>query len=146
MSLQTMMQAIDEHLATVDFDASRIAFTNVTYAPVAGRPYLRASMVSLTDKALTLGADKATGIGGAGYTLQWDGVYQVDAVWPENAGADGCHQMQQRLLRLFYRGLTLVTTDGLQLHFHEPKPLPIQSDGAWIRGPVRCPWWSLENS
>lgn len=146
MSYQSMMLSIDTKLATIDFDSARIAFMNTTYVPKAGVPYLVATMTSLTSKAVTLGADQASGIGGSGYTSQWDGTYQVEAVWPENAGRDGIYQMQQKLLRLFYRGLTLVTSDSLLIYFDSSSPLPVRPDGAWARGPVSCPWWCQETT
>ena len=142
--MATISAAIDAQLATISFDPARIAFLNVVFQPVAGRPYLRASMPSLTRKALTMGADRLTGIGGAGATVQWDGVYEVDAVWPTNAGSDGCSQMEDTIMRLFPRGLTLNTTDGIFVHFDTPTPLPPRPDGDWYRGCVRCPWWALE--
>ena len=76
--------AIDAQLATIDFPAARIAFMNVTYQPQSDTSYLRASMVSRTRKSLTLGIDK-TLISHGGYMARWDGVYEVAAVWPENA-------------------------------------------------------------
>jgi Bacteriophage related domain of unknown function len=139
-----MMLTIDTRLVTVDFSTARIALSNVVFRPTAGVSYLQASMTSLVSKALTLGTDVS--IGGPGYMLRWDGVYQVEAVWPEDAGADGCYQMQQKLLRLFPRGLTLTTGDGLLIRFDTASLLPARADGAWWRGPVRCPWWCLEET
>jgi hypothetical protein len=100
----------------------------------------------MVSKPLTLGADRASGIGAAGYTSQWDGVLQVDAVWPEDAGDDGAYQMQGLLLRLFYRGLTLTTSDSLIVRFDTPTSLPLRPDNAWVRGPVKCPFWWLETT
>lgn len=142
---RTVMAAINTQIATVTFDSARIAFLNATYQPVAGRPYIKAQIASMVSKALTLGADRASGLGASGYMAQWDGVLEVTAVWPENAGDDGCYALQQRLLRLFYRGLTLTTSDGLIVRFDHPTSMPIRPDDAWVRGPVRCPFWWLEN-
>lgn len=141
------MAAVNTQLLTLSFDNSRIAVLNATYVPTAGKQYVKAQIASMVSKALTMGADRSSGIGASGYTSQWDGVLQVDAVWPENAGDDGCYAMQQKLLRLFFRGLTLVTSDGLNVHFDTPTALPIRPDpGGWVRGPVKCPFWWLENT
>ncbi len=144
MTQPSMMAALDARLATVDFPAARIAFTNVIYRPTSGISYLQATIEALISTPLTMGTDRA--VGGPGYTTRWDGTYHVEAVWPENAGADGCYQMQQLLLRLFPRGLTLTTSDGLLIRFINSSPLPAKPDGAWIRGPVRCQWWCLEET
>jgi hypothetical protein len=144
---RTLDEAIDAQLATIAFPVARIAFMNVTYQPQADTPYLRSSMASRTRKALTLGVDQSL-IPHGGYMARWDGVYQVDAVWPENAGQDGCGEMQSQILRLFPRGTTLVSSDGLNIVFEVPEPLPIRPDpgGGWVRGPVRCPWFCFEAS
>lgn len=147
MSLPAILAAIDEQLATVDFPADNIAFLNATYVPVAEVPYLRASMAAQKMTPLTLGADKSVAAGATGYTAQWSGIYNVDCVWPQDAGAGGCYNMQQTILNLFPRGLTLTTTDGVLVHFDTPSALVVRPDsGAWARGPVQCPWWALVTS
>lgn len=141
--LQTIMVAIDGQLATVNFDPNRVIFLNVVYAPKAGIPYLRASMPGLTRVATTMGTEQT--VGGPGNVSRWDGIYQVDAVWPVDAGSDGCAEMVGQILRLFPRGLTLITSDSLLVRFNTPTPVPIRQDGeAWLRGAVRCPWWCQE--
>lgn len=144
MSLSSIQAAIDARLATLGFDMARIAFLNVTFAPTSGVSYLRASMPVLRRKALTVGAEAAAG--GAGITYQWTGAYQVDAVWPADAGADGAAQMVDKILRLFPHGLTISTTDGLQISFNDGTPVPVRQDGAWFRGAASCPWWCFEHS
>lgn len=144
MSYAAICRAIDERLATVNFDPTRIAFLNVTYTPVSGSPYLVASMPVLKRPALTIGAEQL--IGGAGLIYQWRGTYQVDAVWPEDSGADGAAQMVDMLLRLFPQGLTVATVDGLTIAFFESTPVPVRPDGAWFRGAVSCPWWSFQHA
>lgn len=144
MSYASICRAIDEHLATIAFDTTRIAFLNVTYQPISGMPYLVASMPVLARKELTLGAESAAG--GAGVTYQWRGIYQVDAVWPEDSGADGAAQMVDKLLHLFPQGLTITTIDGLTIAFHESTPVPVRPDGAWFRGAASCPWWCFEHA
>lgn len=141
MTIRTIMAAIDERLLQVDFDPERIGTTNVTYRP-DGRPYLLATMAMISNQALTLGADKS--VGGAGYTDQWQGTYQVEICWPENTGSDGLYGLQAALLKHFARGLTLDTADGRHVRFDAPTILPTYLDGAWVRGAVRCPWWCLE--
>lgn len=142
---RTLDAAIDAQLGTLAFPAARIAFLNVTYQPQAGVPYLRASMVSRTRKALTLGVDQSLRANG-GYIARWDGVYEVAATWPEDAGTDGCAEMQSQILRLFPQGTTLISSDSLQIVFEAPIALPIVPDpgGGWVRGPVRCPWYCFE--
>ncbi len=142
---RTLEIAIEAQLATIPFPAARIAFLNVTYQPQADTPYLRAQMASLTRKALTLGVDKSL-VAHGGYMARWDGVYEVAAVWPEGAGSDGCAEMQSQILRLFPRGTTLESSDGLAIVFEVPEPMPIRPDGGggWVRGVVRCPWFCFE--
>lgn len=146
MSQRSVQSAIDTRLATISFDSSRIGYLNTTYEPQAGKSYLKAQLVSQMSKALTLGADRASGIGASGYTQQTDGVLEVAAVWPADAGVDGAYRMQDLILRLFFRGLTLITSDGLMVHFETPSALPARPDNAWLRAPVRCPFWWLETS
>ena len=144
MSLDTIQAAIDGQLATLTgFPLARIIFLNVTYSPEAGKPFLAASMPVLKRTGLTVGADQS--IMGAGYVARWDGSYQVDCVWPEDAGSDGASQMTVKILRLFPRGLTISTTDGLQIMFDTATPIPVRPDGAWYRGAARCPWWCFEH-
>lgn len=140
---RTIEIAIDTQLAAIKFPAARIAFLNVTYQPQAGTPYLKSQMVSQVRKALTLGVDKTLRADG-GYMARWDGVYEVAAVWPEGAGADGCAEMQTQILRLFPRGTTLESMDGLFVVFETPTPMIIRPDNGWVRGPVRCPWYCFE--
>ena len=144
-TIRAIVAAIDAQLGTIQFPASRIAFVNVAYSPQAGVPYLRSAMASQVRKALTLGTDAAV-MGAGGYIARWDGVYQVDAVWPEAAGADGCVEMQDQILRLFPRGTTLIGSTGIRIVFETPEPLPVRPDmgGGWLRGPVRCPWFCFE--
>lgn len=143
MTIQTIMIAIDAQLATVNFDSSRVIFLNVVYGPKAGIPYLRASMPALTRKAVTMGTEQA--VSGPGVVDRWDGIYQVDAVWPVNAGSDGCAEMVGQVLSLFPRGLTLTSSDNRLIRFDTATPVPIRQDGeAWLRGSIRCPWWCLE--
>jgi hypothetical protein len=143
--LRDIASAIDARLATISFPTDRIAFLNVTYQPTAGKPYLRATMVSQTRKPLTLGTDK-TILPHGGYIARWDGVYEVTATWPEDAGRDGCTEMQDQILRLFPRATTLIGSTGLHIVFEAPDPLPVVPDagGGWVRGPVRCPWFCFE--
>lgn len=140
---RTLDAAIDAQIATLAFPATRIAFLNVSYQPQAGTPYIRAQMVSRVRRAITLGVDKSL-LPRGGYLARWDGVLELAAVWPEGAGSDGCAEMQAQILRLFPRGTTLASSDGLQIVFETPEPLPIRPDSGWVRGPVRCPWFCFE--
>ncbi|MDE2096243.1 MAG: hypothetical protein KGL39_03290 [Patescibacteria group bacterium] len=146
MSIATILSAIHTQLATVTFPAAQIDFSNATFVPVAGVPYLRGSMAAQKFTALTLGTDRTVGVGNGGYMGRWDGLYHVDAVWPEDAGSDGCYSMQGQLLNLFPRGLTLITSDGVRVVFDAPTALPVRPDNAWVRGSCQFPWWALIQS
>ncbi len=142
---QSIQEAIDDFLATIAFPTARIAFSNVTFQPTAGVPYLSATMAAQTSTPLTLGADQSL-IAGGGYLSEWKGTYEVTAVWPEDAGRAGCAKMQGQILRLFKRGTTLTCSDGLHVVFEQSSALPIRPDNAWVRGPVQAPWYCFEAS
>lgn len=147
MSLSGIQAAIDARLATISFDASRVVFSNITFLPTAGKPYLNAEIEvnPRPGEGGTLGAAKS--VGGAGTIVRWDGMYMVEAVWPQDAGIDGANQMLDKVLALFPRGLTLTTGDTLPITiiFNDPIPTVAKDDGGgvWLRGHVTCPWFAF---
>jgi Bacteriophage related domain of unknown function len=143
LSQASIFAAIDVQLATLSFPAANIAFLNVTYKPQTNVPYVTSTMAALSRPAITLGRDKRIS-GGGGYMAEWKGIYAVTAVWPEDGGIDGCSQMMDNILSLFRRGTTLISSDGLQVVFDTPEPMPIRVQNAWARGPVHCPWYCFE--
>jgi hypothetical protein len=145
MSQASIFAAIDTQLATLSFPSANIAFLNVTYRPQANIPYVTSTMAAITRTAMTLGVDR-TILPNGGYMAEWKGIYAVTAVWPEDAGLDGCSQMVGNILSLFPRGTTLISSDGLHVVFDAPSPMPIRVESAWARGPVHCPWFCFEAS
>ena len=84
-------------------------------------------------------------VAGPGLEYQWTGIYQVNCNWPVDAGADGAAQMVDQILRLFPRGLTIGTTDGLQVAIMYVTPIPVRAEGVWFRGAAKISWFSWEH-
>ena len=147
MSLSAIQAAMDARFATINFDAARVVFSNMTFQPTAGRGYMiaEAYVTSVSGEGSTLGASKS--VGGAGTLVRWDGTYHVDCVWPQDAGVDGANQLVDMVLALFPRGLTLASGDSpsIRIVFNAPKPTPAAADGSgvWVRGSVACPWFAF---
>lgn len=145
MSVDAIYDAIDARLETMSGTfPGDIAIMNVTYLPIAGKPYVVATMAAYTRRAITLGRDKSFAPGG--YTAEHRGIYRVDCVVPQDAGRTIATRLQDEVLSLFPRGTTLISSDGDAVNFDAPTPLPIATKEAWFWAPVNCPWWVFEAS
>jgi hypothetical protein len=149
MSIESVYDAIDAQLMTFGIAGGgafpgAIIVMNETYEPVAGAPYIAATMAAYTRRALTLGTDRA--ITGGGYLAEHRGIYRVEAVIPQDAGRPLATTFQTQILRLFPRGTTLIGSDGAQVNFDAPAPLPLIGQSGWYRAPVQFPWYYFEAS
>lgn len=149
MSIESVYDAIDAQLETFGTAGGgtfkgTVALMNVTVVPVAGVPYVVSQMIAYVRKALTLGRDKTFAPGG--YLAEHRGIYQVEAVIPQDSGRPLATQLQTRLLALFPRGTTLTGSDGQQVNFDAPTPMPLITQEGWVRAPCQFPWYSFEAS
>lgn len=136
MSLQGIMAALDAQLATLSgLDTSKVAWLNTAYVPEANTAYLATSLPAITRTPITIGA--------AG-EVEWRGTYQVRCNWPAGTGVGDAAAQVDSILALFPRGLTLTTSDGLQLIFDTPTPRPFAIDGEWLYGVAQMPWFAYE--
>lgn len=145
MSVESIYDAIDTQFMTFTGPGLDLISMNVTYTPVEGIPYIIGTMAAYTRRAITLGVDK-TILADGGYTAEHRGTFRVEIVIPQNAGRPLATQLQTKVLSLFPRGTTLIGSDGAQVNFDAPTPLPIIGQQAWYRAPVSFPWWYFEAS
>jgi len=144
MSVDAICTAIDTQLETIAGFPGDVVLMNVTYAPIAGKPYLMATMAAYVRRALTLGRDKTFAPGG--YLAEHRGTYRVDCVVPQDAGRTIATRLQGQVLSLFRRGTTLTSSDGDLVVFDAGTPMPLVGEEGWYRAPVDCPWYVFEAS
>jgi hypothetical protein len=133
--LAAIQVALDTQLALLDFDISRISFSNTVYVPEGDVPYLDAAIVAVNRRAISIGETGVT---------QWDGIYQVRCNYPIGVGVADLFAEVKAVTDLFPRGLGLPTSDGYLIRFESPTPKPPVYSGAWASGIAQMPWFLLE--
>ena len=114
---------------------ANVAFLGKTYVPEAETPFISLSMPAIGGKMLSTGT---LGV------YEWRGIFQLNCYWPIGGGLEEVLQQRDAARGLFPVGLSIATADSHTIRFFAPSVRPLLQGGAWITGPVQCPWFLHE--
>jgi len=134
MSDQIIRQALSAHLNSMP-PGWDVQWTDTSYSPVTGTPYLQEALLP----AQTFQADL-----GASGRNRHSGIYQLTIVTPRNRLKDA-EDKQTALIAHFKRG-TRLTRNGVTVTLEAPFVGPAMQEADWIRRPLSIPYFAyLDN-
>lgn len=133
MTAASIQAALDAYLGAQVTDLP-IAWEGIHFDPDSAA-YLAVRMAARTSEALGPGQYS---------TIEWSGVYQISVYLPSGGGTGAALLRGDTLCALFRRGLSLRTTDGLDVIVFDSTPMPALVDPAWVHVPVQVNWIAYE--
>lgn len=131
MSFDAIRAALDTRLTTLpSWDATRIAWPNVRYAPLAGETYLQVDV--------SVAEPRQAELGSSGRNLQ-RGLYVVSVVAQAGNGLGESLAIADRIADHFPRGLDLSAT-GFAVTIAKAWAAPSFSRDSWYVTPVTITW------
>lgn len=131
MSFDAIRAALDGRLATLpSWNATRIAWPNTRYAPLAQETYLQASFSSAEPSQAEIGT--------SGRNRQ-RGLYVVSVIAPAGDGMGESLAIADRIADHFPRGLDLSAT-GFAVTIVKAWAAPSFSRDSWFVTPVTITW------
>jgi hypothetical protein len=112
--------------------ATPVAMPFIPYVPTSGVAYLEVhKLLPAEPEAPFIGFDS---------DVIQRGIFQVDAVMPDQAGEGPGLRLAKLVAARYPRGLSLAVA-GLQLKILRPSTVAgAVKDGSWVRFPVSVPW------
>ncbi len=124
--------ALDSHLAALELGPD-LAWENVPFSPVVGRPWIRASFLP----GPVIQAELAP----AGGRNRHQGLYQVSLFYPAGQGSGPARGMAERVISGFKRG-TVLNHQGIRVCIQRSWRGPALGEPDWFQVPVSVQWFA----
>ncbi|MFN3077016.1 MAG: phage tail terminator-like protein [Alphaproteobacteria bacterium] len=134
MSLASLQAAIEGRLKL--FQSTNVAWPNTRFVPDPRTPWLQPTIVWGRSTALGPGESSV---------VRHSGMFLVACYFPTPGGSGAALAKADQVLDWFPRGLSLGTSDGLQVRFETGSINQPRIEDEWYQVPVSCPWFCLED-
>lgn len=127
---QNIRGALQTHLANVS-GVPTIAYEGVKFTPTVGTPYLGTSLVPTSARPGPIGVNSI---------LRHQGLFLVDAVYPNGSGTATAEAMADTIKAAFTTQTTL-SLNGVDVRISYSERGQIQQEADWLRVPIAIGWY-----